>query len=716
MGRANQPLSVWHMGSGHRLSAFAGTPCRGRTRTKITGRSIVKIRLPVYLLVAAAALCSLPRLAAAATPPAWKENGYGYNTVADTPLRKVLADFARNFGVELKISGDFPEPVNGRLQGASAIEFLDRLGTLHRYQWFVYNNVLYISPISDAVVERIEVDPDAVDQIKPALMGLGLYDPKFGWGELGEAGSVSVSGPSEYVRLVRQLIQRQELRRDDYEAMVFKLKYASVDDRRIMVRDQAVVTQGIASMLRSLISSHPRGNRRFKLARGTDPAWVESLHPGRAPAPPLLGAALPMPFGAGPQTQAAGQLPALQQNAAQQGAQAPQAEAAEPAGAGGGTSVIGDVRTNSIIIFDSPRKRDYYQKLINSLDVPQKLVEIEAYIVDVNRERLSEFSADFSLGGAKWNVGLGTAVSTLAAGALPTTTLMVQSLGKFFARLQMLETKGDARTLAKPNVLTLENLTAVLDMSQTVYLRATGERVAQISPVTAGTLLRVTPRTIEENGTTRVSLMVDIEDGAINAIPNTDMPEVQKSTISTQAILDNQESLVIGGYDVDSSGNRISAVPGISKVPLVGGLFSSRDATSQSRQRLFIITPRVVRTGAERDRAEASLATEQVVTLAPSAPAVAAGRLRLSNQIGSSLPRELRVPPPVVPSAQAVAEELPQAVEAPAEPPQETPAATQQAESVPGAANPEPAPPLPPPPGQRPDRIGPVLQLEPPGR
>jgi type III secretion protein C len=313
---------------------------------------------------------------------------------------------------------------------------------------------------------------------------------------------------------------------------------------------------------------------------------------------------------------------------AAQAASAADVPAAAPAGAG--ISVIGDVRTNSIIIFDAPRKREYYQRLIDALDVPQQLIEIEAYIVDVNRERLSEFGADLSLGSANRNIGIGTGVATLAAGALSNTTLLVQNLGHFFARLQMLESKGDARTLAKPRVLTLENLTAVLDMSQTVFLKATGERVANITQVTAGTLLRVTPRIIDEAGVPRVHLTVDIEDGSINAIPNSDTPGVQKSSISTQTMLDNQESLVIGGYDVDASGNRVSGIPGLSRIPMVGGLFGTSDTNSQSRQRLFIITPRLVKNGAQREREESALAAEPVVTLAPGAT-----RLRLADRLGT---------------------------------------------------------------------------------
>ena len=72
---------------------------------------------------------------------------------------------------------------------------------------------------------------------------------------------------------------------------------------------------------------------------------------------------------------------------------------------------------------------------------------------------------------------------------------------------------------------------------------------------------------------------------------------MQRSTISTQAILLDRQSLVIGGYDVDSASDRAEAVPGISKIPLIGALFSGTKRVHQSRQRLFILTPRLVQVG-----------------------------------------------------------------------------------------------------------------------
>jgi type III secretion protein C len=186
----------------------------------------------------------------------------------------------------------------------------------------------------------------------------------------------------------------------------------------------------------------------------------------------------------------------------------------------------------------------------------------------------------------------------LAAPFTGGSSLVVSNLDRFIARLNLMEREGQAKVLAKPSVLTLENLVAVLDLSQTVFLRATGERVASIEQVTAGMLLRVTPRVVKEKKSTHVNLTVDIEDGKVlSGATSADTPEVQRSTISTQAVLLDQQSLVIGGYNTDTTANTDASVPGLSKIPLIGALFTGTKKTSQSRQRLFIITPRLVKVG-----------------------------------------------------------------------------------------------------------------------
>lgn len=538
----------------------------------MTGVSGYRLMMMVLLL----ALWGGP--AQAEPPPGWKDGGYAYNAQG-VPLAKVLSDFARSHGVELRASGELAEPVSGAVKAPNAIEFLDRLAATARFQWFVHNRVLYVSPGSDMVSERIEISREAMSDAKSALTGIGLFEPRFGWGEMPESSAVMVSGPREYLRLVRGAISERD-RSSDYEAMVFRLKNAAVDDRSVTVRNQTLVTPGAASLLKSMLGAGSGSSRSMIGGAGL----MNEI------ANPSGGMSLPSSGGSGGAGGGSG-------GATSAGLSQRTNTARAPVGGGRGVSVEGDVRTNSLVIYDMAKRRPYYQRLIDAIDVPQHLVEIEAYIIDVNSDRVAELGFGFEARGRHGRLVV-DAAGVLAAPLSGGSSLVVSNLDRFIARLNLMEREGQAKVLAKPSVLTLENLVAVLDLSQTVFLRATGERVANIEAVTAGMLLRVTPRVVRQKKSTQVSLTVDIEDGKVlPAASSVDTPEVQRSTISTQAVLLDQQSLVIGGYNTDSAAQTDASVPGLSKLPLIGALFTGTKRTHQSRQRLFIITPRLVKVG-----------------------------------------------------------------------------------------------------------------------
>lgn len=567
----------------------AGVAARQHAPAALRGQ---RARLAVAGLALAVACAAAFAPARAAPPAYWKDSGYGYDA-RKTPLRKVLQDFAQSNNLTLNMSGTFNTPVNGRLQGATLTDFIERLALQQRFQWFVYGSTLYVSPLTDVAEERLEVGQDAVESVRPALTGLGLFEPRFGWGELPEEGVITVRGPREYVRLVKQSV-RPERKREEPEPMVFRLRFAAVDDRTVTIREQTLTTPGVASLLKSILA--------VRESRQPTRTLLTDLQRQELPIPP------PMNFGAnaggGGGSGGGSTLGPL--------AGRRQAVGGSAANVGPGVAVEGDVRTNTIVIFDVPSKRAYYQRLIDALDTPQRLVEIEAYIIDVNRERVAELGVDLAAGSSR-GAGAVSAAAALARGSLTGTTLVLQGLQNFFARLRAMEVSGDARVLAKPSISTLENLVAVLDLSQTVYIKSTGERVASVTPVTAGTLLRVTPRVVDTGADMQVHLTVDIEDGRVaNPLSASQTPEVLRSNISTQAMLQNEESLIIGGYNIDSSAQSTSAVPGASRVPLFGGLFTSTQETHTSRQRLFIITPRVVASAHDRRRRDEAMREREI--------------------------------------------------------------------------------------------------------
>nr|WP_229655757.1 MULTISPECIES: type III secretion system outer membrane ring subunit SctC [Erwiniaceae] len=509
----------------------------------------------------ALSLSSLSFSASAQVPEGWNNGAYAYSAQS-TPLRTVLNDFANSHGVTLRLGNVTDAMINGRLRANSAATFLDRLALEYQFQWFVYNDTLYISPQSEQVSRRIHVSSEAAPDLKNALDGIGLLEPKFGFGELPDDSVILVTGPPEYVALISKFSEQQKDYKSGKEMMSFPLKYASVSDREIHYRDKTLTVPGVATILNELLGKKSNKSTQGLKASGSDD--ISEARPFTQNADPdsILSSMLE------------GQKPTGGHDEFDEGK------------SGLNPLVSADVRNNALLVRDEPNKREQYQALISQIDVPQKLVEIDALIVDVDRHAMSALSAN--LGGRFGNI---TAGSTLLDGS---STLFVTDFQRFFAQVQALEGNGNASIVANPSVLTLENQPAVIDFSQTAFISTVGERVANVTPVTAGTSLQVIPRAIDNGGKSTVELVVDVEDGKVDKGDEGQAIGDSRATISTQAQVQEKNSLVMGGFHSRESGDEVHRIPILGSIPLIGPLFTSTRHETSQRERLFIITPHLV--------------------------------------------------------------------------------------------------------------------------
>lgn len=174
------------------------------------------------------------------------------------------------------------------------------------------------------------------------------------------------------------------------------------------------------------------------------------------------------------------------------------------------------------------------------------------------------------------------------------SSLVVSSGNFIINRIRALEGKGEATIHSRPSIMTLDNTGALLDLSETFYVRTIGERVATITPITAGTTLRVTPRLVQRNADTVIQLDIDIEDGQIQETTVDTIPTVRRSVVSTQAMVGENQVLMIGGYNNQQRTAENNKVPVLGSVPVLGLLFSNKMESNQSRERMFLIKPRLV--------------------------------------------------------------------------------------------------------------------------
>ncbi|MCX7117592.1 MAG: type IV pilus secretin PilQ [Legionellales bacterium] len=279
-----------------------------------------------------------------------------------------------------------------------------------------------------------------------------------------------------------------------------------------------------------------------------------------------------------------------------------------------------DVRTNTIWLQDTGSQIEIIRTLVSQLDVPVRQVVIEARIVDVSKK------CELDLGIA-WGVSKPTHLSGTLAGAnqmaqgippalvtpltqrlnldLPATPtfgaqaasvgLAVAKLGDGFLldlELSALESVGNAEIIASPRLMTTNQQPAVISSGEDIpYQQSTSSGATAVAFKQAVLSLKVTPQITPDN-----KLLMDlyITQDADSGDRVNGVPIILTKSIQTNVLVNNGQTIVLGGiYKADKS-NTIIRIPFLGSLPFVGHLFSSTSVKSDNEELLIFITPRII--------------------------------------------------------------------------------------------------------------------------
>jgi len=159
--------------------------------------------LPKALVIAAAlAWFSAPLRAA---EPRWPPGPYQY-LVIDQDIREVLTEFGRHIDAPVDVSEEVNGRLRGRLPGATAKEFLNKLCESYGLVWYFDGTTLHVNANTEVKTVLIKMDGRSPDQLTVRLDALGIADPRFPVRGTPAGDIVSVSGPPSFVALVRQTL------------------------------------------------------------------------------------------------------------------------------------------------------------------------------------------------------------------------------------------------------------------------------------------------------------------------------------------------------------------------------------------------------------------------------------------------------------------------------------------------------------------------------
>lgn len=263
-----------------------------------------------------------------------------------------------------------------------------------------------------------------------------------------------------------------------------------------------------------------------------------------------------------------------------------------------------DVRTNRIIVKDIESNLDDMKMLLKSLDLPERQVMIEARIVEAS----STFTRDL---GVKWNVGYRDGSATFAninsvdssfggvvSSVLPTATTGGMATGFSFGklasnmqldmRLSAAASVGQVKVISTPKVLTLNNKKAKISQGQSVPYQTVSAEGTKTEFIEAVLTLEVTPHITADGN---VGMVVKASN---NSVGVGSPPPINKKEATTELVVKNGETTVIGGIYIDSDNESEQGVPFLMDVPLLGWMFKSNSKTKSKTELLIFITPKVI--------------------------------------------------------------------------------------------------------------------------
>jgi type IV pilus assembly protein PilQ len=272
-------------------------------------------------------------------------------------------------------------------------------------------------------------------------------------------------------------------------------------------------------------------------------------------------------------------------------------------------SIQTDARTNTIIINDLPERLERAAGLLTTLDVPQPQVEIEARIVQTNRSFANSLGVKWGINGAAStaignttglafpnNGALGGNVNLAEANATSTARLALGSINgalNLDVALSALEKSGNGRILSTPRVSTQNNIEAEITQGIQIPIQTIANNTVTVSFRDAALTLKVVPQ-ITAAGTVimRINVANESPDFSrqINGIPPID---TQRAT--TQVLVSDGETTVIGGIYVSREQSTQERTPGLYRLPLLGWLFKKNTIEDESRELLIFLTPKIVK-------------------------------------------------------------------------------------------------------------------------
>ncbi|MCL4137821.1 UNVERIFIED_CONTAM: hypothetical protein GTU68_031098 [Idotea baltica] len=286
-----------------------------------------------------------------------------------------------------------------------------------------------------------------------------------------------------------------------------------------------------------------------------------------------------------------------------------------------------DERTNSLLLKDTAEKLAQINELIEQLDIPVRQVLIESRIVIANNDFSDELGVRFGVSAEGGNNAVsgtlndisvsGDNLTTSQAIGAPVTNSVATNQGlnvnlpvaapagaiglalaklPFGTILQLelsaMQAEGKGEIVSSPRVITSNQQTALIEQGTEVpFQEAASSGATAVSFKEAVLKLEVTPQITPDD---RVVMDLKVNKDSVGTIFN-GVPSIDTRSVETQVLVDNGETVVLGGVYEQTTLNNVTKVPFFGDLPYLGTLFRTRLAQDDKAELLIFVTPKIVK-------------------------------------------------------------------------------------------------------------------------
>lgn len=265
-------------------------------------------------------------------------------------------------------------------------------------------------------------------------------------------------------------------------------------------------------------------------------------------------------------------------------------------------------RQNEVFVYALPEISSHIMDIIQKLDIAREQVMLEVLVVDLWEDSSDELGLDLSYSGShnSFSISEGTAGFT---GLANYASIAASNMIELSLTLRALVSEKKASIRSRPRVATLNGEKAIIDISLDEYFTIATDLYGsslrtELEVIKSGVLLEITPY-IGDDGYITVDVLTEISDVASrrnssggNGVSSSDLPVIRRRKADTRVRVKEGDAIVIGGLIETQEITNHKRVPLLGSLPIIGGLFRSKDDRIVKKEVIIFITPRIMREGA----------------------------------------------------------------------------------------------------------------------